>query len=171
MQPDNLGPRQKVNFKSLNLFVASSFVLAVANAAVGAGALHEMRQDAYARAQEGAANLSLILERDIARNLEIYELSMHSVIDGVKDPASSARRYAASASIRFSISRSAPTRNHSCASAAGARVSCRDSTTAAPGSPGSKSISIWPDTACHPLPSSFVATSLPIARIRTPVGG
>ncbi|MGO4810901.1 diguanylate cyclase [Cupriavidus sp. 2MCAB6] len=86
MQPDNLGPRQKVNFKSLNLFVASSFVLAVAIAAVGAGALHEMRQDAYARAQEGAANLSLILEHDIARNLEIYELSMHSVIDGVKDP-------------------------------------------------------------------------------------
>lgn len=45
-----------------------------------------MRQDALGRAQEGAANLSLILERDIARNLEIYELSMHSVIDGVKDP-------------------------------------------------------------------------------------
>ncbi|MGT2431255.1 PDC sensor domain-containing protein [Cupriavidus basilensis] len=61
-------------------------MLAAAIAAVGAGALHEMRQDAYARAQEGAANLSLILEHDIARNLEIYELSMHSVIDGVKDP-------------------------------------------------------------------------------------
>lgn len=44
-----------------------------------------MRQDALARAQEGAANLSLILERDISRNLEIYELSMYAVIDGVKD--------------------------------------------------------------------------------------
>ncbi|MGT2492167.1 hypothetical protein ACU4GD_20665 [Cupriavidus basilensis] len=61
--------------------MASSFVLAAAIAAVRGGALHEMRQDAYARAQEGAANLSLILEHDIARNLEIYELSMHSTRD------------------------------------------------------------------------------------------
>lgn len=45
-----------------------------------------MRKDAYERAKEAAANLALILERDIARNLEIYELSMHAVIDGVKDP-------------------------------------------------------------------------------------
>ncbi|QOT81911.1 hypothetical protein [Cupriavidus basilensis] len=35
--------------------------------------------------KRGAANLSLILERDISRNLEIYELSMYAVIDGVKD--------------------------------------------------------------------------------------
>lgn len=69
-----------------NLFVASSISLAVAIAAIGAGALLEMRQDAFARAQEASSNLSLILERDIARNLEIFELSMHAVIDGVKDP-------------------------------------------------------------------------------------
>lgn len=58
----------------------------MAIATIGAGALVEMRQDAFARAQEASSNLSLILERDIARNLEIFELSMHSVIDGVKDP-------------------------------------------------------------------------------------
>lgn len=77
---------KKVNLKSPNLFVASSVAIAVAIAAIGGCALFEMRQDAFARAKEGAANLSLILEHDIARNLEIYELSMHSVIDGVKDP-------------------------------------------------------------------------------------
>jgi diguanylate cyclase (GGDEF)-like protein len=75
-----------VIFKHPRLFVAGSIALAVAFATIGAVALHEMRQDAYVRAQEGSANLSLILERDIARNLEIYELSMHAVIDGIKDP-------------------------------------------------------------------------------------
>ncbi|NUA28285.1 GGDEF domain-containing protein [Cupriavidus basilensis] len=66
--------------------MTGSVGLAMAIATIGAGALIEMRQDAFARAQEASSNLSLILERDIARNLEIFELSMHSVIDSVKDP-------------------------------------------------------------------------------------
>lgn len=73
-------------FKYPGLFVAGSIGLAISVATIGTGALLEMRRDAYERAKEAAANLSLILERDIARNLEIYELSMHAVIDGVKDP-------------------------------------------------------------------------------------
>ncbi len=38
-------------------------------------------------------------------------------------------------------------------------------------SSGSKSISNWPDSACHWRTASRVATSLPMARIRTPVSG
>ncbi|WP_274617339.1 PDC sensor domain-containing protein, partial [Ralstonia solanacearum] len=49
--------------------------------------LYEMRMDALARARDSADNVSLILQRDIARNLEVYELSMQAVIDGVRDPA------------------------------------------------------------------------------------
>jgi hypothetical protein len=38
------------------------------------------------RAQEFSENIALILERDIARNIEVYDLSMQAVIDGVKAP-------------------------------------------------------------------------------------
>ncbi len=58
----------------------------MAVAAIVAFALYEMRLDALARARDIADNLSLILQKDIERNLEIYELSMEAVIDGVKDP-------------------------------------------------------------------------------------
>lgn len=50
-------------------------------------ALYEMRLDAFARARDTAENLTLILQRDIERNIEIYELSMQAVIDGAKAPA------------------------------------------------------------------------------------
>jgi len=48
--------------------------------------LYEMRLDAMARARDSADNVSLILQRDIARNLEVYDLSMQAVIDGMQDP-------------------------------------------------------------------------------------
>ncbi|GLC91091.1 GGDEF domain-containing protein [Cupriavidus sp. TA19] len=44
-----------------------------------------MRLDAFARARDAADNLSLILQRDIERNIEVYELSIEGVIDGLKD--------------------------------------------------------------------------------------
>jgi diguanylate cyclase (GGDEF)-like protein len=46
-----------------------------------------MRLDALARARDAAENLTLLLQRDIERNIEIYELSMGAVIDGVNEPA------------------------------------------------------------------------------------
>lgn len=49
-------------------------------------ALYQMRRDAMENALQASENLSLTLERAIARNLQTYELSMHSVIDGMKDP-------------------------------------------------------------------------------------
>nr|WP_230625813.1 sensor domain-containing diguanylate cyclase [Cupriavidus necator] len=56
-------------------------------ACITAIALYQMRLDAFARARDAADNLSLILQRDIERNIEVYELSIQAVIDGVNDPA------------------------------------------------------------------------------------
>ncbi|MFM0557411.1 sensor domain-containing diguanylate cyclase [Paraburkholderia sediminicola] len=48
--------------------------------------LFESRNDAYNRAEENARNLMLVIERDIARNIELYDLSLQAVVDGVADP-------------------------------------------------------------------------------------
>ncbi|ATG21069.1 diguanylate cyclase [Ralstonia pickettii] len=68
------------------LFIVAGVVAAVAVAGVVAFALYEMRVDALERARGTADNLTSILQRDIERNLEIYELSMEAVVDGLKDP-------------------------------------------------------------------------------------
>ncbi|CAG2151592.1 hypothetical protein LMG26411_03993 [Cupriavidus numazuensis] len=70
-----------------SLFIVGATAAAVAMACVAAVALYEMRQDAFARARDSAENLSLILQRDIERNIEVYELSLEAAIDGVKEPA------------------------------------------------------------------------------------
>jgi Cache domain. len=48
--------------------------------------LFESRKDAYNRAEENARNLMLVIERDIARNIELYDLSLQAVVDGIADP-------------------------------------------------------------------------------------
>ena len=69
------------------LFIVGAIAAAVTVACITAIALYEMRLDAFARARDAADNLSLILQRDIERNLEVYELSIEAVIDAVRDPA------------------------------------------------------------------------------------
>jgi len=48
--------------------------------------LYESRLDAYEHAEENARNLILVIERDIARNVELYDLSLQAAADGVTDP-------------------------------------------------------------------------------------
>ncbi|TDN61390.1 sensor domain-containing diguanylate cyclase [Paraburkholderia sp. BL10I2N1] len=48
--------------------------------------LYESRNDAYEHAEENARNLMLVIERDIARNVELYDLSLQAAVDGVADP-------------------------------------------------------------------------------------
>lgn len=69
-----------------SLLIAGASVLSLALAALTALSLWEMRTDALNRARDAADNLSLILQRDIARNIEVYDLSMQAVIDGMQDP-------------------------------------------------------------------------------------
>lgn len=56
---------------------------------VSAGAalsLYEMRLDALKCAKDAGANIALIIERDVARNLELYSLSVETVLERLADP-------------------------------------------------------------------------------------
>lgn len=74
-------------FSRPTLFIVGAVAGALALAGIAAMVLYEMRMDALGRARDGAENLALILQRDIERNLEVYELSIDAVVDGVSDPA------------------------------------------------------------------------------------
>ena len=69
-----------------NLIIAISVVLASAILAIAVWVLAQMRDDALRRAQDAVFNVSLLVERDVSRNLEIYDLSIRTVIDGLKQP-------------------------------------------------------------------------------------
>lgn len=70
-----------------SLLIIGASALSLVLAALTALSLWEMRSDALASARDAADNLALILQRDIARNIEVYDLSLQAVIDGVRDPA------------------------------------------------------------------------------------
>ncbi|QIE29943.1 Diguanylate cyclase, GGDEF domain (plasmid) [Caballeronia sp. SBC1] len=69
-----------------NAVIGASVVIAGAILAIAAWVLVEMRQDALTRAQEAATNVLLLVERDTARNLEVYDLSLQAVIEGLEHP-------------------------------------------------------------------------------------
>ena len=66
--------------------IGASVVIAGAILAIAAWVLVEMRHDALTRAQEAAINVSLLVDRDTARNLEVYDLSLQAVIEGLEHP-------------------------------------------------------------------------------------
>lgn len=66
--------------------IAGGVLTALAMLAVCASLLYDGREDALARASESSRNTLLVIERDIARNVELYDLSLQSVVDGVGDP-------------------------------------------------------------------------------------
>ncbi|MBC8723902.1 diguanylate cyclase [Paraburkholderia sp. 31.1] len=69
-----------------NNVIAISVLLAGAILAIAVSLLAQMRDDALRRAQDSIANISLLVQRDVSRNLEIYDLSLRAVIDGLKQP-------------------------------------------------------------------------------------
>ncbi|SMG34048.1 sensor domain-containing diguanylate cyclase [Paraburkholderia susongensis] len=69
-----------------NAVIAISIVLAGAILAIAVWLLAQMREDALRRAQDAVFNVSLLVERDVSRNLEIYDLSLRAVIDGLRHP-------------------------------------------------------------------------------------
>ncbi|MCJ2087143.1 diguanylate cyclase [Methylobacterium sp. E-005] len=46
--------------------------------------LADLRQDAWDKAEQTSKNLVQVLERDIARNIEMYDLSLRAVVDNLK---------------------------------------------------------------------------------------
>ncbi|MFL9861707.1 sensor domain-containing diguanylate cyclase [Paraburkholderia madseniana] len=66
--------------------IVSGVLLILFTCSLCAWVLFESRNDAYTHAEENARNLMLVIERDIARNIELYDLSLQAVVDGVADP-------------------------------------------------------------------------------------
>jgi diguanylate cyclase (GGDEF)-like protein len=60
--------------------------VAVGMLALGAVVLLDARNDAWQQAERASANLVLVLERDIARNIAIYDLSLQGVIEALQQP-------------------------------------------------------------------------------------
>ncbi|WP_261543059.1 GGDEF domain-containing protein [Burkholderia multivorans] len=54
--------------------------------ALSVSLLIDARRDARDHAVENARNLMLLIERDVARNIELYDLSLQNVVDGIADP-------------------------------------------------------------------------------------
>jgi diguanylate cyclase (GGDEF)-like protein len=63
-----------------------SLCIAFGMLALGAVILFDLREDAWRQAEQASNNLVVALERDIARNIAVYDLSLHSAIDALARP-------------------------------------------------------------------------------------
>lgn len=70
--------------RSARTWIIVSMLAPVGMVAVSAAMLLELRQDAWKRVEQTSQNLLQVLERDIARNIEIYGLSLQAVVDGLQ---------------------------------------------------------------------------------------
>jgi diguanylate cyclase (GGDEF)-like protein len=80
--PANLQTSRRVSRWSLLV----SVVVTLALAAVSASMLLDLRRDAWNQATLNSESLLRVLAQDIARTVEIYDLSMQGVVDGLNRP-------------------------------------------------------------------------------------
>lgn len=73
-----------VNSSYSMLWIAGALVLAMASICVAT--LYQSRLDTMAHAVETSRNLAIFAENDVARNIELYDLSLQAVVDGMNDP-------------------------------------------------------------------------------------
>lgn len=88
--------------------VASGAALAALILALCGIALWQGRADAINRGRDTSTNLITVVNRDIARNVEIYGLSLRAVVDGVQTPAVMAMPIAMRDKVLFDRAMSAP---------------------------------------------------------------
>jgi len=72
--------------RSARTWVVISLLAPLGMLAVSSVMLLELRRDAWERVEQTSQNLLQVLERDIARNIEIYGLSLQAVVDGLQKP-------------------------------------------------------------------------------------
>ncbi|MCW3477963.1 diguanylate cyclase [Neisseriaceae bacterium JH1-16] len=72
--------------KHPHLIFGAAVALAVIILGVVGTNLFQERDDVLEHATENAENIALVVERDATRNLQLLDLSLQAVIDGVKDP-------------------------------------------------------------------------------------
>ncbi|MGF6775344.1 diguanylate cyclase [Paraburkholderia sp. GAS334] len=86
MQISHLFRRLQTLIGSPRMVIAGGVVTAFGMLGICAVLLYEGRQDALAHATESSRNTLLVIERDIARNVELYDLSLQAVVDNVRQP-------------------------------------------------------------------------------------
>ena len=90
---------EAANIARMRWLTLASLLVAAALFASGVLVLLQSREDAWYQAQQSAANLVLALERDISREISLYDLSLRGVQEGLRlpgiDQASPAIRQAA----------------------------------------------------------------------------
>lgn len=68
------------------ILVAGSLTIALGLCGIGASFLLEMRHAQLEQARLASTNIVTTVSSEIARNIEIYDLSLHAVMDGLKHP-------------------------------------------------------------------------------------
>lgn len=69
------------------LFIYAGIGITLATTGVTVASLYEMRLDAMAQARVAAQNLVISLQKEIERNLDIYQLAMRDVATSAETPS------------------------------------------------------------------------------------
>ena len=72
--------------RSAKMLVATAILTVAGFTAICANVLLEMRRGDEALARQTSANLASTIDADIGRNLELYDLSLRAVVDGMQTP-------------------------------------------------------------------------------------
>lgn len=72
--------------RSVRILTILGLAVAIGMLGLGAGVLFDARQDAWRQAVLSAENLTLALEREIARSVSVYDLSLQGAIDAWSTP-------------------------------------------------------------------------------------
>ncbi|MCJ2092995.1 sensor domain-containing diguanylate cyclase [Methylobacterium sp. J-072] len=73
-------------FRSARTWIALGVLAPVGMLTASGMMLLDLRQDAWDKAEQTSKNLVQVLERDIARNIEMYDLSVHAAADNLNAP-------------------------------------------------------------------------------------
>jgi diguanylate cyclase (GGDEF)-like protein len=78
--------RRQQRWQSGALLIAASIIVAIALCALGVGVLSDMHHAKLDRARLAGSNIVSTIASDIARNIEIYDLSLQAVVEGLPNP-------------------------------------------------------------------------------------
>jgi hypothetical protein len=78
--------RSRLSISGPRILFCWALVFALCVFAISAAILFQARVDASNHAAETSSNLAILVERDIERNIELYDLSMQAVVESLHDP-------------------------------------------------------------------------------------
>ena len=87
MPADIIGNGNMRAKRSAKMLVATAILAVAGFSAICANVLLEMRRGDEALARQTSANLASTIDADIGRNLELYDLSLRAVVEGMQMPA------------------------------------------------------------------------------------